>query len=78
MACPPQLCLCKRFSTLKQALVTCFILHGERRQTTSAGYTGSFGPDLIFMDYVFVIHLDDNFWKVWIIAGWIREPDIQT
>ncbi|GFY23762.1 uncharacterized protein TNCV_1630441 [Trichonephila clavipes] len=23
--------LCKRFSTLKQVLVTCFLLHGERR-----------------------------------------------
>ncbi|GFU70578.1 uncharacterized protein TNCV_2971381 [Trichonephila clavipes] len=30
MACLPQLLLCKRFSTLKQALVTCFILNGER------------------------------------------------
>ncbi|GFW69278.1 uncharacterized protein TNCV_486271 [Trichonephila clavipes] len=30
MACLPQLFLSKRFSTLKQALVTCFILHGER------------------------------------------------
>ncbi|GFY03058.1 hypothetical protein TNCV_980631 [Trichonephila clavipes] len=27
MACQPQLFLCKRFSTLKQALVSCFILH---------------------------------------------------
>ncbi|GFS54344.1 uncharacterized protein TNCV_4808551 [Trichonephila clavipes] len=31
MACVPQLLLYKRFSKLKQALVTCFILHRERR-----------------------------------------------
>ncbi|GFW20762.1 uncharacterized protein TNCV_1049831 [Trichonephila clavipes] len=31
MACLPQLLLCKQFITLKQAFVTCFIIHGERR-----------------------------------------------
>ncbi|GFX99629.1 uncharacterized protein TNCV_5026821 [Trichonephila clavipes] len=31
MSCLPQLLLCKRFSTFKQVLVTCFILHRERR-----------------------------------------------
>ncbi|GFW43023.1 transposable element Tcb1 transposase [Trichonephila clavipes] len=31
--------LCKRFSTLEQALVTCFILHGERFNAFSTGYT---------------------------------------
>ncbi|GFT63218.1 hypothetical protein TNCV_4747141 [Trichonephila clavipes] len=56
MAYLPQLFLCKRFSTLKQALVTCFILHGERRLTPSTGYT----CQVIYSQFGLAIHQNDH------------------
>ncbi|GFX63536.1 uncharacterized protein TNCV_105431 [Trichonephila clavipes] len=56
MACLPQLLLCKRFRTLKQALVTCFILHGERRKTPSTGYT----CQVIYSQFGLALHQNDH------------------
>ncbi|GFV56400.1 hypothetical protein TNCV_855521 [Trichonephila clavipes] len=56
MACLLQLFLCKRFTTLKQALVTCFILPGERRKTPSTSYT----CQVIYSQFGLAIHQNDH------------------